>query len=73
MSNARLRVSTLYQTTANQERELREIAGRMDCKIVKVYKDHGISGADDGRICHKIVRSALERVPVRTKNLVRII
>ena len=40
-----LRVSTIDQTTANQERELREIAGRMGCKIVKVYKDHGISGA----------------------------
>jgi DNA invertase Pin-like site-specific DNA recombinase len=25
--------------------ELREIAGRMGCDIVKVYKDHGISGA----------------------------
>ena len=22
----------------------REIAGRMGCKIVKVYKDHGVSG-----------------------------
>jgi Resolvase, N terminal domain len=32
-------------TTANQERELREIADRMACDIVKVYKDHGISGA----------------------------
>jgi hypothetical protein len=30
-----LRVSTLDQTTANQERELREIAGRMGCEIVK--------------------------------------
>jgi DNA invertase Pin-like site-specific DNA recombinase len=40
-----LRVSTVEQTTANQERELREIAGRMGCNIVKVYKDHGISGA----------------------------
>jgi DNA invertase Pin-like site-specific DNA recombinase len=40
-----LRVSTLDQTTANQERELREIAGRMGCEIVKVYKDHGVSGA----------------------------
>ena len=40
-----LRVSTLDQTTANQERELREIGGRMGCEIVKVYKDHGISGA----------------------------
>src|SRR5256714_14513318 len=40
-----LRVSTIDQTTANQERELREIAGRMGCDVVKVYKDHGISGA----------------------------
>jgi DNA invertase Pin-like site-specific DNA recombinase len=40
-----LRVSTIDQTTANQERELREIAARMSCEIVKVYKDHGISGA----------------------------
>src|ERR1700736_1511801 len=40
-----LRVSTLDQTTANQERELREIAGRMGCDTVHVYKDHGISGA----------------------------
>jgi DNA invertase Pin-like site-specific DNA recombinase len=40
-----LRVSTVDQTTANQERELREVAGRMGCEIVHVYKDHGISGA----------------------------
>ena len=40
-----LRVSTIDQTTANQERELREVATRMGCEIVKVYKDHGISGA----------------------------
>jgi DNA invertase Pin-like site-specific DNA recombinase len=40
-----LRVSTLDQTTANQERELREVASRIGCAIVKVYKDHGISGA----------------------------
>jgi DNA invertase Pin-like site-specific DNA recombinase len=40
-----LRVSTIDQTTANQDRELREVAARMDCEIVKVFKDHGISGA----------------------------
>ena len=40
-----LRVSTIDQTTTNQERELRQIAGLMGCQIVKVYKDHGISGA----------------------------
>ena len=27
---------------------LREIAGRMGCEIVAVYKDHGISGAASG-------------------------
>jgi DNA invertase Pin-like site-specific DNA recombinase len=40
-----LRVSTVDQTTANQERELREIADRAGWQVVKVYKDHGISGA----------------------------
>jgi DNA invertase Pin-like site-specific DNA recombinase len=40
-----LRVSTTDQTTANQERELRDIAARAGLDIVKVYKDHGISGA----------------------------
>jgi DNA invertase Pin-like site-specific DNA recombinase len=40
-----LRVSTSDQTTANQERELREVAERMGCDIVKVYRDHGVSGA----------------------------
>src|SRR6516164_5393368 len=40
-----LRVSTLEQTTANQERELRQVAERTGYEIVKVYKDHGISGA----------------------------
>jgi DNA invertase Pin-like site-specific DNA recombinase len=40
-----LRVSTIDQTTANQERELQAIAARMGCEIAKVYKDHGISGA----------------------------
>jgi DNA invertase Pin-like site-specific DNA recombinase len=40
-----LRVSTIDQKTANQERELRQVAERMGCEITKVYKDHGISGA----------------------------
>ena len=40
-----LRVSTIDQTTANQERELRQIAERVGYEIVKVYKDHGVSGA----------------------------
>jgi DNA invertase Pin-like site-specific DNA recombinase len=40
-----LRVSTLEQTTANQERELRQVAERAGWRIVRVYKDHRISGA----------------------------
>jgi DNA invertase Pin-like site-specific DNA recombinase len=40
-----LRVSTPDQTTANQERELREVAARMGIEVVKTYHDHGISGA----------------------------
>jgi DNA invertase Pin-like site-specific DNA recombinase len=40
-----LRVSTVDWTTANQERELREVAARMGCEIVRVYRDHRISGA----------------------------
>src|SRR6266480_3283663 len=41
-----VRVSTLNgQTTENQERALREVADRMGCEIVHVYRDQGISGA----------------------------
>jgi DNA invertase Pin-like site-specific DNA recombinase len=40
-----LRVSTIDQTTANQERELRQVAERMGVEVTKVYRDHGISGA----------------------------
>jgi len=40
-----LRVSTLDQTTANQDRELRQVAERAGWQIVHVYKDHGVSGA----------------------------
>src|SRR4029434_8969596 len=59
-----LRVSTIEQTTANQERELREIAGRMGCEIVKVYRDHGISGAkgrDKRPAFDKLCRDAARR------------
>jgi DNA invertase Pin-like site-specific DNA recombinase len=59
-----LRVSTVDQTTANQERELREIAGRMGCEIVKVYKDHGISGTrgrDKRPAFDKLCRDAARR------------
>jgi DNA invertase Pin-like site-specific DNA recombinase len=40
-----LRVSTGEQTTANQRRELEEVAGRAGWTIVHVYEDAGISGA----------------------------
>ena len=40
-----LRVSTLDQTTANQERELQHVATRLGWQVTKVYRDHGISGA----------------------------
>ena len=59
-----LRVSTLDQTTANQERELRETADRMGCEIVKVYKDHGISGTrgrDKRPAFDKLCRDAARR------------
>jgi len=59
-----LRVSTLDQTTANQERELREVSTRMGCEIVKVYKDHGISGAkgrDKRPAFNALIRDAAQR------------
>jgi DNA invertase Pin-like site-specific DNA recombinase len=59
-----LRVSTLDQTVVNQERELREVAGRMGYEIVHVYKDHGISGAKgrDGRPAFdRLCRDAAKR------------
>ena len=40
-----LRVSTVEQTTTNQERELRQAAERAGWEVTKVYRDHGISGA----------------------------
>lgn len=40
-----LRVSTVDQTTANQEQELHQVAERAGWEVVHVYKDHGISGA----------------------------
>src|SRR5262245_47055225 len=61
---AAVRLDALDQTTANQERELREIAGRMGCEIVKVYRDHGISGAkgrDKRPAFDKLCRDAARR------------
>jgi DNA invertase Pin-like site-specific DNA recombinase len=59
-----LRVSTMDQTTGNQERELREVAGRMGCEIVQVYKDHGISsakGRDKRPAFDRLCRDAAQR------------
>jgi len=39
------RLSTDGQTYANQENELRAVAERKGCTVVKVYTDRGISGA----------------------------
>jgi hypothetical protein len=33
----------------NQERELRDVVARMGCEVVRVYKDHGISGRQGPR------------------------
>jgi DNA invertase Pin-like site-specific DNA recombinase len=59
-----LRVSTVDQTTANQERELREVAARMGCEIVRIYRDHGISGAkgrDKRPEFDRLLRDAAQR------------
>jgi DNA invertase Pin-like site-specific DNA recombinase len=59
-----LRVSTIDQTTANQERELWEVADRMGCEIVHVYKDHGISGTkgrDQRPAFDRLCRDAAQR------------
>lgn len=40
-----LRVSTRGQSVENQERELREVASRAGWRIVRIYKDEGISGS----------------------------
>jgi DNA invertase Pin-like site-specific DNA recombinase len=62
-----LRVSTIDQTTANQEQELREVAKRMGCDIVKVCRDHGISGAKGrekrpafGALCRDAIKRQFE-------------
>jgi DNA invertase Pin-like site-specific DNA recombinase len=42
-----LRVSALDPTPANHEHELREIASRIDCEIVKVYREERTGGTSD--------------------------
>ena len=55
-----LRVSTIEQTTANQERERREIASRMGCEIVKVPPS-GAKGRDKRPAFDKLCRDAALR------------
>jgi hypothetical protein len=59
-----LRVSTQDQTIANQERELREVASRMACEIVHVYRDHGVSGAKARDLCCRRERHQGKARPV---------
>jgi DNA invertase Pin-like site-specific DNA recombinase len=59
-----LRVSTIDQTTANQERELRQVAERAGWQIERGYKDHGISGAkgrDKRPAFDRLCRDAAQR------------
>jgi Resolvase, N terminal domain len=63
------RVSTDGQTCANQENELRAVAERKGCTVVKVYTDRGISGAKgrDKRpgfdaLCKDVVRREFDVV-----------
>jgi DNA invertase Pin-like site-specific DNA recombinase len=44
-----LRVSTVEQTTLNQELELREYCKRNNIEVFKVYKDEGVSGVKTSR------------------------
>jgi DNA invertase Pin-like site-specific DNA recombinase len=53
-----LRVSTIDQTTANQERELRQVAERMRCDVVKVYKDHAFQALRAGIGARRSMRCA---------------
>src|SRR5580765_2542839 len=62
-------VSTLDQTTATQERELREVASRMSCEVAKVYRDHGVSGAKGrdqrpqfDRLCHDATKRQFDAI-----------
>ncbi len=58
------RVSTDDQTTENQERELRAVAKRQGWQVVKVYTDHGVSGAkgrDQRPAFNKMLEDAARR------------
>lgn len=58
------RVSTDSQTTANQIRELKEVAGRSGWSVVKIYKDDGVSGAkgkDKRQAFAQLLRDAMSK------------
>jgi DNA invertase Pin-like site-specific DNA recombinase len=64
-----LRVSTLDQTTVNQELELRAAAERLGHEIVEVYSDNGVSGFKGrnqrpafDRLCCDVVRRRFDIV-----------
>ena len=64
-----LRVSTIDQHTSNQEAELQQAAERAGWDVVKVYKDHGISGAKSrdkrpgfDRLCRDAARREFDMV-----------
>lgn len=58
------RVSTAYQTSENQLRELRGVADRMGYEIVSEFIDNGISGAKsrkDRPALDEMIRMATQR------------
>jgi DNA invertase Pin-like site-specific DNA recombinase len=64
-----VRVSTLDQTTQNQERELRAVAERLGHEVVEVYADNGISGSKGrqhrpgfDRLCRDATRRSFDMV-----------
>jgi Resolvase, N terminal domain len=71
-----LRVSTLDQTTANQELELRQVAESAGWQIVHVYRDHDISGTkskDKRPAFNALHKAAARREFARTCRLHRYI
>jgi DNA invertase Pin-like site-specific DNA recombinase len=56
-------VSTIDQTTANQERELRDVASRMGCEIVQVYISHSRQGRLASRLRDRLSRFGCEYWP----------
>ena len=81
-----LRVSTTSQNCDNQEHDLNKFCALNNYEIVKVYKDHGVSGSKDSRpqldlmlkeaelgIFSVIIVSRLDRLSRSLKNLMQIL